>query len=175
MTGKAEAADFESAEKIVSELKRDKCVLEAETTNQRKGRSDRVEFSFSAKISCPLGQVPGMDLAAVAAGPTLPGAPSAPVPPIEAVPVPAPTPPPISAIPVPPPTFPPGLGRPRGFGPMPLPAAMVGGDPSTDPAAVRPPGRMPRAPMRMPMRPLPNGMPQSGTQPPMPTPPQGEP
>ena len=60
ITGKGDAASFDTTEKVVSDLKKDACVSEAEVSKQRKKRdSTRVEFSLQVKVSCPPGVLPG--------------------------------------------------------------------------------------------------------------------
>ncbi|MBI5509531.1 MAG: pilus assembly protein PilM [Deltaproteobacteria bacterium] len=75
ITGKGEAATFEATEQIVVSLKKHPCIQDAEASKQRKTRNtNRVEFSFSAKVACPAGVNP-----VVAADNALnPGAPGTP-------------------------------------------------------------------------------------------------
>ena len=59
ITGKGEAASFETTEQIVASVKKHPCVQDAEVSKQRKTHnSNRVEFSFSAKVVCPAGVNP---------------------------------------------------------------------------------------------------------------------
>jgi hypothetical protein len=75
ITGKGEAASFESTEQISQSLKRDPCVQEVEIGKQRKTRDGgRVEFNLSIKVACPPGSVPGK-LSTAQAGPPRPGQP----------------------------------------------------------------------------------------------------
>lgn len=72
LTGKGEAATFETTEQLVAAIKRDACVQEAEVSKLRKSSSTgRVEFNLLAKVSCPPGLRPGTKIA-VAAAPTPP-------------------------------------------------------------------------------------------------------
>jgi Tfp pilus assembly PilM family ATPase len=60
ITGKGEAASFETTEHLVTALRREPCVLDAEVSKQRKGQSaGRVEFSLVIKVACPAGLKPG--------------------------------------------------------------------------------------------------------------------
>lgn len=60
MSGKGEAASFETIESFLARLKSEPCVTDAEVSKQRKNSDNsRVEFSFSAKLSCSAGVVPG--------------------------------------------------------------------------------------------------------------------
>ncbi len=60
ITGKGEASSFETTEQLVTALKRDRCVQDAEVSKQRKTRDGgRVEFNLTVKVSCPVGAVPG--------------------------------------------------------------------------------------------------------------------
>lgn len=60
ITGKGEAANFETTEQVVAALKKDPCVQEAEVSRQRRTRnSSRVEFNLSVTMKCPPGVVPG--------------------------------------------------------------------------------------------------------------------
>jgi Tfp pilus assembly PilM family ATPase len=60
VTGKGDAATFETTEQVSQALKRDPCVQEVEISKQRKSRDGgRVEFSLSIKVSCPPGATPG--------------------------------------------------------------------------------------------------------------------
>jgi general secretion pathway protein L len=142
ITGKGEAADFETTERIVQELKRDKCVQEAEVSKQRKGRNDRVEFNFAAKVSCPPGYKPGSELGPVAAAAVTPTASAAPPEATDAAVQPAPT-PPLPGMPVQPGTN--------------IPVPLVPPPDMIDPATVPPDlpgglkGRLPR--MRRPTGP----------------------
>ncbi|MEZ4272456.1 MAG: pilus assembly protein PilM [Myxococcota bacterium] len=73
VTGKGEAASFDTTEIIQTQLKQDKCVQEAEISKQRKARnSTRVEFNFAMKIQCPAGQSPGSQLKFASASPSSP-------------------------------------------------------------------------------------------------------
>lgn len=75
ITGKGEAASFESTEQISQSLKRDPCVQEVEVGKQRKTRDGgRVEFNLTIKVACPPGSVPGK-LSTAQAGPPRPGQP----------------------------------------------------------------------------------------------------
>jgi general secretion pathway protein L len=59
ITGKGEAASFESTEQIVVGLKKHPCIQDAEVSKQRKTRnSNRVEFSLAVKVACPGGVNP---------------------------------------------------------------------------------------------------------------------
>lgn len=76
VTGKGEAASFETTEQIVAKLKQDRCVQEAEVSKQRKTRDGgRVEFSLTVKIACPAGVLPGAGsgVASAASGPAAGG------------------------------------------------------------------------------------------------------
>lgn len=65
-SGKGEAADFDTIDKMVSVLKADPCVSDVEISQRRKTRdSGRVEFKFAAKMKCPAGKLPGEGLAEV--------------------------------------------------------------------------------------------------------------
>jgi type IV pilus assembly protein PilM len=69
ITGKGEAASFESTEQISQSLKRDPCVQDVEVGKQRKTRDGgRVEFNLNIKVSCPPGTVPGKLSTAQAGG-----------------------------------------------------------------------------------------------------------
>ena len=60
ITGKGEAASFESTEQVSQSLKRDPCVQDVEVGKQRKTRDGgRVEFSLAIKVNCPAGTLPG--------------------------------------------------------------------------------------------------------------------
>jgi type IV pilus assembly protein PilM len=60
ITGKGEAASFETTEQLVTQLKREPCVEGVEITKQRKGQSaGRVEFNILVKVACPAGLKPG--------------------------------------------------------------------------------------------------------------------
>ncbi len=60
ISAQGEAASFESTEQLVTNLKRDPCVQEAEVSKQRKARDGgHVEFNLNIKISCPPGVPPG--------------------------------------------------------------------------------------------------------------------
>ncbi len=81
VTGKGEAASFDATEQIVSNLKRDPCVQEAEVSKQKKTRDGgRVEFNIMVKVACPAGVRPGAtEMASAAPPPTpTPGAPPLP-------------------------------------------------------------------------------------------------
>lgn len=69
ITGKGEAASFETTEQVVTNLKRDPCIEEATISKQRKKRnSSRVEFTLQVKVKCPSGTVPGAKLQVAEAG-----------------------------------------------------------------------------------------------------------
>lgn len=71
ITGKGDADSFESTEQLVSSLRKDPCVQEAEILKQKRGKSDRVEFNLRVAVKCPAGKIPGSELEALAqAGPT---------------------------------------------------------------------------------------------------------
>jgi general secretion pathway protein L len=58
--GRGEAATFETIEQLVSLIKADPCVQDAEVSKQRKSQNQgRVEFSLTIKVLCPTGQRPG--------------------------------------------------------------------------------------------------------------------
>ncbi|MBN1960900.1 MAG: pilus assembly protein PilM [Deltaproteobacteria bacterium] len=60
ITGKGEAASFDSTEKLSQSLKRDPCVQEVNIGKQRRTRDGaRVEFNLTVKINCPAGSTPG--------------------------------------------------------------------------------------------------------------------
>ena len=60
ITGKGDARTFEAVEQLVTGLKADPCVEEAEVSKQRKKRnSNRVEFSLTVRLKCPPGVLPG--------------------------------------------------------------------------------------------------------------------
>lgn len=60
ITGKGEAASFDTTEQLVSLLKREPCIEDAEISKQRKGQSaGRVEFNITIKLACPAGHKPG--------------------------------------------------------------------------------------------------------------------
>ena len=66
LSGKGEAASFESTEQLVAMLKRDACVQDAEVSKLRKTRnSGRVEFALLIKVACPIGVQPGTKLQAL--------------------------------------------------------------------------------------------------------------
>ena len=106
LTGKGEAASFETTEQLVAAVKRDACVQDAEVTKLRKNSgSGRVEFNLAAKVVCPPGIRPGIKIAAAAAPVPAGAAPGSPGPgpgntPENAQPVPSRGSPPV---PVPPP------------------------------------------------------------------------
>ncbi len=59
ITGKGEAASFETIEQVVMALKKHPCVQEADVSKQTKNKNtNRVTFNLSAKISCPIGTNP---------------------------------------------------------------------------------------------------------------------
>lgn len=67
ISGKGEAATFETTEQLVQALKRDPCVTKAEVSKQRRKSNDaRVEFNLDAEVKCPAGRLPAQELAAVA-------------------------------------------------------------------------------------------------------------
>jgi hypothetical protein len=56
VTGRGEAASFETTEQIVAVLKKDPCVGKAETSRQRKTRNTgRVEFHLAVDLRCKPG------------------------------------------------------------------------------------------------------------------------
>jgi hypothetical protein len=60
ITGKGEAANFETTEQVVAALKKDPCVEEAEVSRQRRTKnSGRVEFNLAVNMKCPPGVLPG--------------------------------------------------------------------------------------------------------------------
>lgn len=60
ITGKGEAANFETTEQVVAALKKDPCVEEAEISRQRRTKnSGRVEFNLTVNMKCPPGVLPG--------------------------------------------------------------------------------------------------------------------
>ena len=72
ITGKGEAASFDTIEQISASLKKDKCIREVDVSKQRKMRdSSRVEFNLNIQVECPVGYLPGSGLETVAsASPT---------------------------------------------------------------------------------------------------------
>jgi len=64
ITGKGEAANFETTEQVVAALKKDPCVEEAEVSRQRRTKnSGRVEFNLNVTMKCPPGVMPGTQAA----------------------------------------------------------------------------------------------------------------
>jgi len=64
VTGRGEAASFETTEQIVAVLKKDACVEKAETSRQRKTRkTGRVEFHLSVDLRCLPGSTDGKAVA----------------------------------------------------------------------------------------------------------------
>ena len=60
ITGKGEAANFETTEQVVAALKKDPCVEQAEVSRQRRTKnSGRVEFNLTVNMKCPPGVIPG--------------------------------------------------------------------------------------------------------------------
>ena len=79
LTAKGEAASFEATEQVVSLVKRDACVQEAEVSKLRRGQgSNRVEFFLTVKVVCPAGVMPGTRQALASNAPTVGAAPAAP-------------------------------------------------------------------------------------------------
>ncbi|MBI3178951.1 MAG: pilus assembly protein PilM [Deltaproteobacteria bacterium] len=75
VTARGEAATFETTEQIVARLQKHACVRGAEVSKQKKSRDGtRVEFSLTAKVSCP----PGVQLSQLVEVATMPAAPGAP-------------------------------------------------------------------------------------------------
>lgn len=61
LTGKGEAASFETTEQLQTLLRKDPCVQEAEISRQRKTQNNgRVEFNLKILVACPLGGRPAM-------------------------------------------------------------------------------------------------------------------
>lgn len=69
ITGKGEAASFETIEQLAAKLKQDRCVKSAEVSRQKKTNSGRVEFGLTVLIDCPAGLQPGGATQVAAAGP----------------------------------------------------------------------------------------------------------
>jgi general secretion pathway protein L len=68
INAKGEAADFETAERVATKLKGHPCVTEAEIKDQHKQRnSSRVGFKLNARVSCPPGVEPTVELEVAAA------------------------------------------------------------------------------------------------------------
>ena len=60
ISGKGEAANFETTEQVVAALKKDPCVEQAEVSRQRRTKnSGRVEFNLTVTMKCPPGVMPG--------------------------------------------------------------------------------------------------------------------
>jgi hypothetical protein len=60
VSGKGEAASFETTEKLAAVLKQDPCVEDVDVSKQRKSKNaGRVEFNILVKLKCPPGVVPG--------------------------------------------------------------------------------------------------------------------
>ena len=69
ITGKGEAANFETTEQVVAALKKDPCVEQAEVSRQRRTKnSGRVEFNLTVNMKCPPGVLPGAQSAAANLG-----------------------------------------------------------------------------------------------------------
>jgi hypothetical protein len=78
VSGKGEAASFDSTEQIVATLKRDPCVQDAEVSKQKKTRDGgRVEFSINVKVACAAGVRPGQGPQVASAAPPTPAEPDA--------------------------------------------------------------------------------------------------
>lgn len=56
---KGEAGSFRTTEKVVTLLRKQPCVKDAEVSKQKKSSSGRVEFDLEAKLRCPGGVIPG--------------------------------------------------------------------------------------------------------------------
>jgi hypothetical protein len=65
LVGKGEAASFESTEQLVSMLKRDACVQDAEVSKLQRTQGGRVSFNVLVKVVCPAGVQPGSKVAAL--------------------------------------------------------------------------------------------------------------
>jgi Tfp pilus assembly PilM family ATPase len=71
VTGKGDAATFQTTEQLVRRLKQHPCTEEAEVTKTKKNRAGRVDFSLSARVRCPPGtEITAPLAAAEAAGET---------------------------------------------------------------------------------------------------------
>ena len=68
INAKGEAADFETADLVATRLRAHPCVQEAEVKDQHKQRnSSRVGFKLNAKVSCPPGVSPAVQVEVAAA------------------------------------------------------------------------------------------------------------